>query len=130
MARVTVEDCIKVVPNRFELAAITVQRAKEIYAGAEITLERNNDKNIIIALREIAKGNVKPDVLKEKLINTNCHSNLIDKAPDDHIGSETSGNLVSDDISSATNTFFDSLGGGTEPLVSDDEDVSEDGSSE
>jgi DNA-directed RNA polymerase subunit omega len=68
MARVTVEDCLKQVANRFELALVAAQRAREIASGAPITVEKDNDKNTVIALREIALGNVTANSLKEQLI--------------------------------------------------------------
>ena len=55
MARVTVEDCIVQVPNRFELVIFAAQRARDISAGAQITLDRDRDKNPVVALREIAE---------------------------------------------------------------------------
>ena len=55
MARVTVEDCVKIVDNRFELVMLAAQRARSLSSGAELTVERDNDKNPVIALREIAK---------------------------------------------------------------------------
>jgi DNA-directed RNA polymerase omega subunit len=58
MARVTVEDCIEKVPNRFDLVAFAAKRGREISAGASITVARDNDKNPVIALREIAEGNL------------------------------------------------------------------------
>lgn len=67
MARVTIEDCTKKIPSRFELVVLAAQRAREIAGGAEITLKRDNDKNPVIALREIACGNVQPEALKELL---------------------------------------------------------------
>jgi DNA-directed RNA polymerase subunit omega len=54
MARVTVEDCVVRIPNRFDLVLVAAQRAREIAAGASITLDRDNDKNPVVALREIA----------------------------------------------------------------------------
>lgn len=68
MARVTVEDCVKKVPNRFELVLIASQRARSISSGAELTVERDNDKNPVIALREIAEGTVDLDKINESLI--------------------------------------------------------------
>ena len=68
MARVTVEDCILKVPNRFDLVLLAAQRARELSSGATTTLERENDKNPVIALREIAEGAVDVDELREKLI--------------------------------------------------------------
>jgi DNA-directed RNA polymerase subunit omega len=68
MARVTVEDCAEVVHSRFELVALAAQRAKTISAGTEITIERDNDKNPVIALREIAAQTINIDGLREDLI--------------------------------------------------------------
>lgn len=70
MARVTVEDCVTVVPNRFELVALASQRARNIAAGAALTVERDNDKNAVIALREIAEGTVDTDYLREAVIQS------------------------------------------------------------
>ncbi len=58
MARVTVEDCVLKVPNRFDLVMVAAQRSRDILAGAPLTLERDNDKNPVIALREIAEESV------------------------------------------------------------------------
>ena len=58
MARVTVEDCVLKVPNRFDLVMVAAQRAREVSAGALLTIERDNDKNPVVALREIADGTV------------------------------------------------------------------------
>lgn len=68
MARVTVEDCITKIPNRFELVMSAAQRTRDISAGAEITLDRDNDKNPVVSLREIAEETVSVDSLKESLI--------------------------------------------------------------
>ncbi|MBO6785083.1 MAG: DNA-directed RNA polymerase subunit omega [Alphaproteobacteria bacterium] len=68
MARVTVEDCIERIPNRFDLVMLAGQRAREISAGAPITVERDNDKNPVIALREIADETVELENLQEALI--------------------------------------------------------------
>ena len=68
MARVTVEDCILKIPNRFELVLLAAQRARNISRGEELTLDRDNDKNPVVALREIADENVKPAHLKEQVI--------------------------------------------------------------
>ena len=68
MARVTVEDCIQKVPNRFELVLLAGQRARQISGGAEITLERDRDKNPVVALREIAEATVSPAALGEKIV--------------------------------------------------------------
>ena len=68
MARVTVEDCVIKVPNRFELVLLAAQRAREVTAGAQITLERDNDKNPVVALREIADETIAHDNLQNALI--------------------------------------------------------------
>jgi DNA-directed RNA polymerase subunit omega len=69
MARVTVEDCVLKVPNRFDLVMLASQRARAISAGAQLTLERDNDKNPVVSLREIAEGTVDQDELGESVIN-------------------------------------------------------------
>ncbi len=68
MARVTVEDCIVKIPNRFQLVVIASQRGRSISAGAALNVERDNDKNPVIALREIAEDMVDHDELEESLI--------------------------------------------------------------
>lgn len=70
MARVTVEDCVEKIPNRFELVALAAQRARHISAGAALTVERDNDKNPVVSLREIADETVDLDELKEDLIKS------------------------------------------------------------
>lgn len=68
MARVTVEDCVERVPNRFDLVMIAAQRAREIAAGGSLTVERDDDKNPVVALREVAEDTVDRDALQENLI--------------------------------------------------------------
>ena len=68
MARITVEDCIEKINNRFDLVVFAVQRGREISAGDQITVERDNDKNTVISLREIAESTVDVKELKENLI--------------------------------------------------------------
>ena len=68
MARVTVEDCVIKVPNRFDLVLVAAQRAREITAGAPLTLDRDDDKNPVVALREIADETVPIDRLQDQLI--------------------------------------------------------------
>jgi DNA-directed RNA polymerase subunit omega len=69
MARVTVEDCVDKIPNRFDLVLLAAQRARQISGGAELTLDRDRDKNPVVALREIAEQNVKPAHLEESVIS-------------------------------------------------------------
>lgn len=68
MARVTVEDCIDKVPNRFDLVMLAAQRAREIAAGSTLTVERDNDKNPVVALREIAEETVGVEATRQSLI--------------------------------------------------------------
>ena len=70
MARVTVEDCILQVPNRFDLVLLAAQRARAISRGEELTVDRDNDKNPVIALREIADQTVELDGLKEDIVKS------------------------------------------------------------
>ena len=70
MARVTVEDCIDKVENRFELVLLASHRARMVSAGAQITLDRDNDKNPVVALREIAEQTISPGDLKEDFIHS------------------------------------------------------------
>mgnify|MGYP000656829039 CR=1 FL=1 len=70
MARVTVEDCIDKVDNRFELVLLASHRARLISQGASITVDRDNDKNPVVALREIADETLSPEDLKEDLIHS------------------------------------------------------------
>ena len=70
MARVTVEDCIDKVENRFDLVLLASHRARMISSGSQITVDRDNDKNPVVALREIAETTVSPGDLKEDLIHS------------------------------------------------------------
>jgi DNA-directed RNA polymerase subunit omega len=70
MARVTVEDCIDKVENRFELVLLASHRARMVSSGSQITIDRDNDKNPVVALREIAETTVSPGDLKEDLIHS------------------------------------------------------------
>jgi DNA-directed RNA polymerase subunit omega len=70
MARVTVEDCIDKVPNRFDLVLAAAQRARQISGGAELTIDRDRDKNPVVALREIADETIYPDELQEAIVTS------------------------------------------------------------
>jgi DNA-directed RNA polymerase subunit omega len=70
MARVTVEDCIDKVENRFELVLFAAHRARMIAAGSALTVDRDNDKNPVVALREIADLTIRPEDLKEEFIHS------------------------------------------------------------
>jgi DNA-directed RNA polymerase subunit omega len=83
MARITVEDCVTRVPNRFELVMLAAQRARDVSAGAPLSLERDNDKNPVVALREIAEGTVDLDHLRYELIHGLRRHVEIEEQPDD-----------------------------------------------
>lgn len=70
MARVTVEDCVDKVPNRFDLVLLAAQRAREISGGSELTIDRDRDKNPVVALREIAEQTIKPRDLSEAMVTS------------------------------------------------------------
>ena len=70
MARVTVEDCVERVPNRFELVLLAAQRARNLSRGEELTVERDNDKNPVVALREIADATIELDRIETDLIKS------------------------------------------------------------
>ena len=69
MARVTVEDCIEKIDNRFQLVLMAAHRARNIAAGSELTIDRDNDKNPVVALREIAEDNLDMETLTESLVS-------------------------------------------------------------
>ena len=83
MARVTVEDCVDKVPNRFELVMLAAHRAREISAGAAITVDRDNDKNPVVSLREIADETQGADALRERLIEANQTQIEVDEPEED-----------------------------------------------
>ena len=83
MARVTVEDCVDKVPNRFELVLLAAHRAREVSSGAPITVERDNDKNPVVALREIAEETQSADELRERMIESNQTQIEVDEPEDD-----------------------------------------------
>ncbi len=70
MARVTVEDCVDKIPNRFDLILLASQRARQISSGADLTIDRDRDKNPVVALREIAEQTVKPTELEESIVTS------------------------------------------------------------
>ena len=69
MARVTVEDCVEKIPNRFDLVLAAAQRARDISTGNPLTIDRDNDKNPVVALREIADETIDPDKLRDDIVN-------------------------------------------------------------
>jgi DNA-directed RNA polymerase subunit omega len=87
MARVTVEDCVDKIPNRFDLVLLAAQRARQVSGGAELTIDRDRDKNPVVALREIAEETVKPRPLEESLISSLQRVQIDDDEAPDEVGS-------------------------------------------
>src|SRR3712207_2526173 len=87
MARVTVEDCVDKIPNRFDLVLLSAQRARQISGGADLTIDRDRDKNPVVALREIAEATVKPKHLEEALIQNLQRVQIDDDDAPDEVGS-------------------------------------------
>jgi DNA-directed RNA polymerase subunit omega len=87
MARVTVEDCVDKIPNRFDLVLMAAQRARQISGGAELTLDRDRDKNPVVALREIAEQTVRPRDLNEAAIQGMQRVQVDDEDEADEVGS-------------------------------------------
>ncbi|SOB80651.1 DNA-directed RNA polymerase subunit omega [Sphingomonas guangdongensis] len=87
MARVTVEDCVDKIPNRFDLVLLAAQRARQISGGAELTLDRDRDKNPVVALREIAEQTVTPAMLSESVVSGLQKVQIDDEEAPDEIGS-------------------------------------------
>lgn len=112
MARVTVEDCIDKVENRFELVLIASHRARMIASGASITIDRDKDKNAVVALREIAEATLAPEDLKEDFIHSlQKHVEVdepeaeavpaltpVDKAPSDALGDVQFDRMTEEDL--------------------------------
>lgn len=77
MARVTVEDCVTIIPNRFELVLLASQRARDIAAGVDLTVDRDNDKNAVVALREVAEQSIDFSELRRHIVRgVNRHADL------------------------------------------------------
>jgi DNA-directed RNA polymerase subunit omega len=87
MARVTVEDCVDKIPNRFDLVLLAAQRARQISGGADLTIDRDRDKNPVVALREIAEQTVKPEQLRESLVSNLQRVQVDDEDEVDEMGS-------------------------------------------
>ena len=102
MARVTVEDCVDKVPNRFELVMLAAHRAREIAAGSPVTVDRDNDKNPVVSLREIADETQSADALRERMIESHQTQIEVDQPEEDQMAMLMSGEMdrpVSDDMS-------------------------------
>lgn len=102
MARVTVEDCVDKVPNRFELVMLAAHRAREVAAGSPISIDRDNDKNPVVALREIAEETQSADVLRERMIESYQTQIEVDEPEDDQMALLMAGEIdrpMQDDMS-------------------------------
>jgi DNA-directed RNA polymerase subunit omega len=94
MARVTVEDCVLKIPNRFELVMLAGQRARDISSGAQLTIERDNDKNPVVALREIAEETVNLESLKNTVVQGLQKHVEVDEPEEDEIDVLATSELV------------------------------------
>ena len=102
MARVTVEDCVDKVPNRFELVMLAAHRAREIQAGSAVTVDRDNDKNPVVSLREIADETQAADLLRERMIESYQTQIEVDEPEDDQMALLMGGEVdrpMTDDMS-------------------------------
>ena len=101
MARVTVEDCVDKVPNRFELVMLAAHRARSLASGSPLTVERDNDKNPVVALREIAEETLTADQLREAAIESFQRQIEVDEPEDDIMtllpGSHAAGDAPAED---------------------------------
>ena len=105
MARITVEDCIDKFPSRFELVLVASQRARKLHSGDEPTVTKNNDKNTVIALREIAESSMTVEQMKEKLIQEYQTVTINDEEDEnlelETLNSEQDGVIIDKDVASS-----------------------------
>ncbi|KAA0571977.1 DNA-directed RNA polymerase subunit omega [Azospirillum sp. B21] len=124
MARVTVEDCVLLVPNRFDLVMVAAQRARQIASGAPLAIDRDNDKNPVVALREIAEEKLSLPDLRDTLIRGHQKSveadepeeEIVDLMADENTWMHTTDNSLADD---------DSMSDAEEDITEDDDIASE-----
>ena len=116
MARVTVEDCVARIPNRFELVMLAAKRSREISSGSVLTVERDDDKNPVCALREIADETVPLDELREELIRgLQKHIEVDEPEEDDEIEMMTAASLANEagmDVSVSGSSSIDDKNSG------------------
>ena len=129
MARVTVEDCVLKVPNRFDLVMLAAQRARDVAAGGQLTIERDNDKNPVVALREIADETIDLEGLRNNLIQGLQH-NVEQDEPEEEggFGAETAdllGEMIQAQEKDATEAGLSVAGEFTDERAADEEDVAE-----
>ncbi len=102
MARVTVEDCLEYVDNRFQLVLVATKRARQLALGNDPMVPRDNDKDTVVALREIAEGKVTKDILEEKVETVTFDTDLLDDLPDGETGTEEAPEAVAGFVGEAT----------------------------
>jgi DNA-directed RNA polymerase subunit omega len=129
MARVTVEDCVVKVPNRFDLVMLAAQRARDVAAGGQLTIERDNDKNPVVALREIADETIDLEGLRNNLIQ-GLQRNVEQDEPEEEggFGAETAdllGEMIQAQEKDATEAGLNVDGEFTDEPAADEEDVAE-----
>jgi len=112
MARVTVEDCVEKVPNRFELVLMAAARARQISSGEEPTVPEDRDKNPVIALREIAEPTIGADELRETVIQGMQRHIEVDEPEEDDLETQMFSQLFADNVDEArTAEAVDQVGG-------------------
>jgi DNA-directed RNA polymerase subunit omega len=125
MARVTVEDCVERIPNRFELVMLAAKRSREISSGSDLTVERDNDKNPVCALREIADETVPLDELREELVRgLQKHIEVDEPEEDDEIEMMTAASLANEAgmdvaVSGSSNIDDKNTDYGSEDIIDD-----------
>ena len=119
MARVTVEDCVLKIPNRFDLVMTAAQRARDIASGAQLSIDRDNDKNPVVALREIADETVDLDALRDALVRG--HQRVVEQdEPEEDIVELMAGEQGWVGAGGRLDAQEDDLGGGEETSEEDD----------
>lgn len=129
MARVTVEDCIQVVPNRYELVLMAAQRARDISSGSAITVDRDNDKNPVIALREIAGQSVNLEEVRKHIVEgVNRQSDL--NAEDESMLAIANAGIEGEPLNAThaaiEEVLFDGIAPATDDMGGDEGEVSAD----
>ena len=123
MARVTVEDCVERIPNRFELVMLAAKRSREISSGSVLTVERDDDKNPVCALREIADETVPLDELREELVRgLQKHIEVDEPEEDDEIEMMTAASLANEagmDVSGSSSIEDKSSDYSSENIIDD-----------
>lgn len=124
MARVTVEDCVEVVNNRYELVLLAAQRARDIAAGASITIARDNDKNPVVALREIAGRSIDLDEVRDHIVNG--VNRMGDLNEEDDLLLALAGQGVAEEVNVAAVAIEEVSFDGGSAIAAADEDIGDD----